>query len=218
MTDTTIVEDTQSIIDEVLQKQQEVVDQTRFRELPRKSLVHAGGVELPERVPVYDKMGRQSMVPTAALAYHLAKTNRAGERVFFRNSPVEFVEKVIDETCEICLPRGIRKKFGSRFDWRGHMDSFHPRELAVIQEEKADARNENGVLGALLTMTPEMRDQVKRLLFGDTETETAGDPVIVKESGVYLSCDQCGYTTEGKTKHEFALALHMKAHEEKADD
>lgn len=125
----------------------EVVGETEIggmivRRRRQSTMVHFAGQELPERTAVYDRAGSVSYVPTAQLAYHLGKRDRNGQRVFFSKLPAGIKpKKPIDETCAICLERGVRKTFYSRYDWRGHMDSFHPRELTVMREENQEQRD-----------------------------------------------------------------------------
>jgi hypothetical protein len=157
-----------------------------------RSMVNYGGKEIAPRVAVYDKLGRQSMVPTAALAYHLNKTDHEGNRVFF-SKPPEGIEPPtpIDQTCDVCLPRGVRKKFYSEFDYIGHMESFHPREFRILEER----RKEGGasMMAAILGMSASERKAVQTLLAGD---EVKG-----------VACADCDYVGA----HNGALALHRRA-------
>ena len=74
-------------------------------------------------------------VPLTALTYHLTKTDRDGNRVFFDHPPEGVVPPTpIDQTCDICVSKGVRKTFYSEYDYVGHMDSFHPREFAIMRE------------------------------------------------------------------------------------
>ena len=92
----------------------------------RSSMVHFAGQPLPERVTVFDKLGNPSQVPLAQLGYHLGKRNkRTGERKFFRSPPKDAPPKpeIIDQTCEICLLRGVRKPFTSLYGYNAHMEA-----------------------------------------------------------------------------------------------
>lgn len=163
-TDTTI--ETSEVLQQVLEEQERIVtEEGGFRELPRKSLVRHGDTELPERVQVWDRFGKPSMVPTAALAYHLNKKDRDGNRVFFSKRPAGVPEETfIEETCKLCLKRGVRKRFPTKYDHRGHMESYHPRELAVDREEKQEQQQAAGIFGALAGMTDEQKALLRELL------------------------------------------------------
>ena len=49
----------------------------------RDSLATYQGNPLPDRVKVFDRLGRPSLVDTGRLRYHLSKTGPDGRRVFF---------------------------------------------------------------------------------------------------------------------------------------
>lgn len=170
--------ETQEVLARITEEaERQAKEQTSFKELPRKALVHAGGVELPERVQVWDKYGNSSMVPTASMQYHLNKKGPDGNRVFFATRPAGLPEPTfIDEVCEVCKekgwPKGLRPMFKSKFDLRGHYESAHQREFRVMQEEKLEKQQAAGVLGMIATMSDAQRDQLRGLLFGEEEAET----------------------------------------------
>jgi hypothetical protein len=59
-----------------------MVDNIPIKKAQTSSMVKYNGIELPARTPVYDRDGEISLVPTAALAYHLSKqrADSPGER------------------------------------------------------------------------------------------------------------------------------------------
>lgn len=136
----------------------------------RSSMVRAGDVELPERVQVFDKNGVPSMVPTAALRYHLNKKDRFGNRKFFAERPADYKEPVfIDQTCPVCFKiSGVRKKFQDEIDYEGHMDTFHPREWAsLLRKEEREARagaTAKDFGAVLLSMSDSEKQALKALL------------------------------------------------------
>lgn len=153
-----------------------------------------GGVKLQNtieapRVTVWDKFGRTSRVPLTALTYHLTKTDRQGNRVFFDKPPEGIVPPTpIDAKCDICLLRGVKKVFYSEFDYIGHMDTFHPREYAVMRErerEKAQAEDRNLLRQVLLSTKAE----------------------AVPPESVGIKCENCDFVA----KSEFGLKAHIRA-------
>lgn len=168
----------------------------RLKRTRSSSMVHMAGRPLPERVKVFDARGMPSLVPTVQVGYHLSKTDRAGNRVFFARPPagVEPPEP-IDETCPICLERGVRKKFYSRYAHRQHMVILHPTEFQMLREDKEDARAREGLIDQLRRMTVENRRELAALL---------GTPPPVAEKTTY-PCRKCGKehdTAQGRTLHE----------------
>ena|SRR3990167_351512 len=159
-----------------------------------------GGVKLKmaieaPRVTVWDRQGRTSRVPLTALTYHLTKTDRDGNRVFFDHPPEGVVPPTpIDQTCDICVSKGVRKTFYSEYDYVGHMDSFHPREFAIMREREAAAST--SLIGSVARMSPEERGALKALLGSEKTVEAAAYP-----------CD-CGF----QAKSEFGLKVHQKKH------
>ena len=161
-----------------------------------------GGVKVKQvieapRVTVWDRQGRTSRVPLTALTYHMTKTDRDGNRVFFDRPPEGMsLPEPIERTCEICLPKGVRKLFYSEYDYDGHMGAFHPREFAIMREREAAASN--SIIGSVVRMNPEERNALKALL----GTEKSG----TVEAAAY-PCD-CGF----QAKSAFGLKVHQKKH------
>src|SRR3990167_8550711 len=128
-------------------------------------------VEAP-RVTVWDRQGRTSRVPLTAVTYHLTKTDREGNRVFFSKPPEGVGERIpIDKSCDVCSTRGVHKVFYSEFDYVGHMDSFHPREFAIMRENAAAERN--SLIGSIARMSPEERAAMRALLCSESENASA---------------------------------------------
>ncbi len=141
-------------------------------EAPRKSMVRLGNKELPERWPVYDENGIKSMVPTAALQYHLTK-RRAGtnRRAFYLQVPAGVVAPTpINETCPICTKErlGVAKPFYDEMDLLRHMRNLHPLEQEFYEKraEKEERGNFN-LLGTIATMSPEEKAALRALLGND---------------------------------------------------
>lgn len=141
---------------------------TRWKK--QDSMVRMGDTPLPERVQVYDKNGYPSMVPTAALRYHLNKKDRLGNRKFFAKPPDDMKEPTyIEQTCEVCLKNGsVRKRFQDEIDYEGHMDTFHPREWrSILRREEREARQgatAKDFAAVLLSMSDKEKDALKALL------------------------------------------------------
>lgn len=128
----------------------------------QRSMVRYNGRDLPERTRVYDKFGNPSEIPTAQLVYMLNKkrADAPGERAFFRQPPPGSEQVYIEDTCEWCLKRGVRKKFAELDDLYNHCEDKHPREWG--RRMQADAKSESlgnvrDVLQLLATLTPEQR-------------------------------------------------------------
>lgn len=145
-------------------------------EAPRKSMVKLNGKDLPERWPVYDENGIKSMVPTAALQYHLTK-RRAGtnRRAFYLEVPKGVVAPTpINETCPICTKerQGVAKPFYDEMDLLRHMRNLHPLEQEFYEKraEKEERGNFN-LLGTIATMSPEEKAALRALLGSEPETE-----------------------------------------------
>ncbi len=75
--------------------------------------------------------------------------------------------------------------------------------LAAGTTSLNDAQFDKVMMGANL-IAP---DQLTEMLAPDAAEELKGKPSVQ----AYLVCADCDYTTEGKTKHEFALAGHRRA-------
>lgn len=113
------------------------------------------------RVKVYNRMGEESWVPRKSLAYHLTKTDEQGNRAFFSQPPEGAkVVTYIDQTCEVCLERGVRKKFTARVNYVRHMRNLHPDEWEIMEEEQGAKQT---LREAFAAMTPAER---KALLGG----------------------------------------------------
>ena len=132
-----------------------------------RSMVRLGDRELPERVKVWDRYGRPSLVPTVAIHYHLNKKDRNGNRVFFARLPEGIEEPVpIDETCEICLPKGIHKRFFNEYDLDGHYEYYHPREWRIIQRkrDREEGLDPRAIVAAIAMMSTKQQKQMRMLL------------------------------------------------------
>lgn len=175
----------------------------KVRRRKTSSMVHMGGRALPERVKVFDRRGEPSLVPTVQLGYHLSKTDNAGNRVFFSRPPAGVEPpKPIDKTCPICLERGVRKKFYSRYAHRQHMVILHPLEFEMIREEEKEAAAREGLVDQLRRMTPEEKQELAALFAVEKVAET---PVVVPTKKADYPCRKCGKsyeTPQGRSLHE----------------
>src|SRR3990167_1620961 len=115
------------------------------RKRPR-SLVRMGDKDLPERIPVYNRRDPSdvSMVPTALLGQMLGKRDREGQPVFVMERPDGPMPTYIEETCDICLRRGVRKRFAAIVDMELHYEYMHEREWAIrLRERDRQERQED---------------------------------------------------------------------------
>src|SRR3990167_531978 len=123
------------------------------RKKPR-SLVRLGDKDLPERIPVYNRRDPSdvSMVPTALLGQMLGKRDRDGQAVFVMERPAGPLPTYIDETCDICLRRGVRKRFAAIVDMELHMEYMHEREWAIRlrERDRRERQEDRNVLLGLL--------------------------------------------------------------------
>lgn len=172
----------------------------------RGSMVRYGDVPLPERVTVFDRLGNPSQVPLVQVQHHLAKRDRAGNRKFFSKPPPDAPPppKPIDQTCDFCLKRGVRKNFLSIDAYEGHMQAYHPREFGRIlrEQERRDRREEREAILALARQR-------------DARTEPA--PVSqaelqVAEPAVRCPVEGCGWVPKpGSLKQEqHRLRMHNR--------
>jgi hypothetical protein len=173
----------------------------KIKRTKTSSMVHMGGRPLPERVTVFDAKGMPSRVPTAQIGYHLSKTDRSGNRVFFSKPPPGVKQpEPIDETCPICLERGVRKKFYSRYAHRQHMVILHPLEFQMMREDKEEARAREGLIDQLRRMTLEERQQLAAVL-AVQPAETSESPEVFRCQND--GCERFFDTERGRDQHQY---------------
>jgi len=183
-------------IDEVQQMYEEA--ETRARSIVKEPEERAGtsgssglikynGKEMPERMPAFRRLtGTQVFLPTVQLAYHMAKRHSDGSKVFVRTQAECLTQpEPIDESCEVCARREIKKRFFNTYDLEAHMDVFHPREWGIQQRDldRRERQEERVILRALVE-----RGQVQE---------------VTNE----LKCELCGKAV----KSQFGLQAHKRA-------
>lgn len=169
-----------------------------------RSMVSINGKELPDRWPAWRVKTGQPVpnggLPTVQLAYHLGKRHADGTPVFSLEEPQGNFPQFIDETCEFCLERGVRKRFYSRVSLGVHRRVKHPEEYAVTQEEK---RAEPSVIEEILRMTPDQRAALRALLDGEKSN-------VRQET--HASCSDCGWEGKPVKSPDLSLAAHQRLH------
>ena len=153
--------------------------------LTKKSMVRSGGVALPDRVKFYrSSNGWEAWLPTAQLAYHLSKRHADGTPVFVKER-LQGPKVYIDETCHVC-PNP--KRFEHRINYVSHMESKHPREYRMLQDDEEQAKGPQQMAAALMSMAPNERAAFKALLGGEEDAK----PEELSEA----RCDACGWTKQ----------------------
>lgn len=118
----------------------------------KSNLITNDGQPLPERVRVWrTQSGREAWLPTAMIRQMMAKKHSNGQPVFSRTPPEGKQLQPIDQGCDICLQREIKKVFYSVYDYEGHMDTFHPREWQskIREQERLERLEDREILRAL---------------------------------------------------------------------
>lgn len=182
----------------------------------QNTMVRSGDTPLPERIRFYrSREGNESWLPTAQLAYYLAKKHADGTAVFVKERPGG-ERKPIDQTCAPCKKRsGKAKRFYDEFDYITHMESKHPRELRIQEKKEERERMSGGLLQALMGMDQAERGAIKALLGGSdgnsqgtaSEGESRGAVGVQqpKQAGVgRVPCPGCGKSVKPR-----GLAIHQ---------
>lgn len=167
-----------------------------MRRFKNRSMVHAGGKPLPERVAVYNALNPNdiSYVPTAMLPRILSKTHPDGSRVFLPSRPKDFVPiQYIDQTCDFCLKASngqVRKRFEDWDTYERHQQDRHPAEWEARERrrEREERTEERRLLRQLFERSFEQAAEAKP------------DPAF--------SCETCGKAFSKKV----ALVGHQRSH------
>ena len=155
------------------------VEGMKLRQGRRRSMVHMGDRELPERVTLYREDGTPRLVATAMVPKLLVKRHaETGKRCFFVKPPVE-PPKAIPETCPYCArsKAGNPRPFYNIDDLDSHIENLHPAELArkMRREDIASRQQPSAqtLLGTIALMSPEERKALAEVL-GMTPARRAG--------------------------------------------
>ena len=124
-------------VEKVLDAATKTMTEPTQRWSQQSTLVTNAGKPLPERVRVWRSLsGREAWLPTAQIRHHMKKVHANGKPVFVSSPPEGVFAQPIDQSCDICQLRDVRKVFYSMYDYEGHMESFHPREWTSKKREE----------------------------------------------------------------------------------
>jgi hypothetical protein len=154
-------------------------------------MVHMGGEALPDRVTIWNRRtGREKRISTTLLMRKLAIKDVDGQPKFVVRKPDLPPPEFIKEACEVCIRRGVRKRFEHKWDYVGHMETFHQREWRIIEEERKEKEmiSASVLREALAGLSQTERQQ---LLGGNTNGATEGD------AGNTATCPACAWTKSG---------------------
>ncbi len=179
----------------------------KMRRTQPKGLINYDGKPLPDRVLIYNRYsGAEKRVSTTLMARKLAillPPDEDGVRLtkFVSEKPDLPPKEYIDETCEVCLGNGVRKRFERKWDYVGHMEQKHQREWRVMEAERSDreAISPAALVQAIANLSPE----VKKQLFGQEKPD-------VTEKAAH--CDTCGWDGKPTARPDASLAAHTRLH------
>lgn len=181
---------------------QEIVPGATISRKQGRAMITLNGMPLPDRVPIWERLtGRRKNVSTTLLGKKLAIMAVDGKPQFVADQAlVEAPEtEFIDETCAVCLRNSgnqVRKKFIHKWDYVGHMETFHPREWRVMEGESR--LTPDAIFKALREMTPEERQVI---LGGSNGSTTTSEP---QQGTDKIPCPDCGKRVKprGLTAHQ----------------
>ena len=179
----------------------------KMRRTQPRGLINYDGKPLPDRVLIYNRYsGAEKRVSTTLLARKLAillPPDEDGVRLtkFVAEKPDLPPTEYIDETCEVCLRNGVRKRFERKWDYVGHMEQKHQREWRVLEAERSEreAISPEALVQAIANLDP----AIKKKLFGQGEHHATEEAA---------HCDACGWEGKPTARPDASLAAHTRLH------
>lgn len=201
---------------------QEIVPGASISRKQERGMITMNGMPLPDRVPIWFRLtGRQKNVSTTLLGKKLALLAADGGPLFVADPALVEAPKTeyIDETCQVCLRNSgnqVRKKFTHRWDYVGHMETFHQREWRIMEGESR--LTPEAIFKALREMTPLER---QALLGGSNGNDTGTtspsegsgtEGVRAAEQGGIAKCPDCGWAGKPVKSVAASLGAHQRLH------
>lgn len=202
--------------------EQEIAPGATIQREQRRGLITMDGQPLPDRVTIWERLtGYEKRISTTLLAKKLAIRDHEGGQRFVTEKPDLPEPEFIKETCPVCRRnRGLTKRFQHKWDYYGHMETFHQREWRIIQAEEQASRpaSLDAILAAIRSMTPEER----QALMGGTNGHDTGTPiggegagaegVRPDDEGRIATCPDCGWKSKPVKQPGASLATHKRFH------
>lgn len=146
----------------------------------------------------------------------------------FTLEPPEYVQPLPTIQCFVRSPMTgrCRKKFFYRSQIVPHVLAVHTAEAAqyteILDQIRKQVMSEDTYLADFVESLKTAQEGVVAVRVEDRTAVEEAEQIIETAQTVdvlaptYLSCDRCSYTTQGKTKHAFAMAGHVRAKHKEA--
>lgn len=155
-----------------------------------KGKVRMAGIEMPERIPLYNTATRlvKMVPPTIAQARIMKGTKAYPPSVFSLRKPADWTEPdPIDDTCPVCTAKRKvlgrePKRFYDAAQLDAHFESLHPRAFRTAERRReSDQKSEDQAL--MRELIGSIRDALNDRNVTDEEAEAIAEDAIAQRRG-----------------------------------